>query len=104
VRSGITDTEYLHLLKAELPKAIDTAQPDLVIYNAGTDIYENDPLGAMKISEAGIIRRDEIVFTRALENRIPLLMLLAGGYSAQSADIVSRSLENLFKHVLELEL
>jgi histone deacetylase 11 len=104
IRSGITDAVYLKLLGAELPEAIDIAQPDLIIYNAGTDIYENDPLGGMKISEAGIIKRDEIVFTCALEHKIPILMLLSGGYAAQSAEIVSRSLEHLFQHVLRVAL
>jgi histone deacetylase 11 len=104
IRSGIIDAEYLNLLKQELPKAIKITRPDLIIYNAGTDVYENDPLGGMKISAAGIIKRDEIVFTCALEHKIPILMLLSGGYAAQSAEIVSRSLEHLFQHVLRVAL
>jgi histone deacetylase 11 len=38
---------------------MDFFQPEFVIYNAGTDILENDPLGRMNISPQGIIRRDE---------------------------------------------
>ena len=42
-------------------------EPELVIYNAGTDILRNDPLGGMNISEEGIIKRDEFVFSLARE-------------------------------------
>jgi len=104
VPSGIGDQAYLALLKEALPKALETSRPDLIIYNAGTDIYEDDPLGAMKISEAGIMRRDEIVFKSALELEIPILMLLSGGYSPLSADIIAHSVENLFRNVLKVEL
>jgi histone deacetylase 11 len=104
VRSGTADAEYLELLRTELPEAIKIAQPDLIIYNAGTDIYENDPLGAMRITEEGIRKRDEIVCACAFEHKIPILMLLSGGYAPQSAGIISRSLENLFQHVLKVAL
>jgi len=61
VSSGIADQEYLSLLYAKLPEAITDSEPQLIVYNAGTDIFEKDPLGRMKISAQGIINRDEFV-------------------------------------------
>lgn len=103
VRSFIKDAEYLPLLEDELLKAISKSKPGLIIYNAGTDIFEDDPLGAMCISEDGIIRRDEIVFKAALTNKVPIVMLLAGGYTSGSAEIIGRSLDNLLKNVIPAE-
>lgn len=78
-----------------MPRAIDEQQPALIIYNAGTDVYVNDPLGGLAITEEGIIERDEIVFQQALQNKIPILMVLSGGYHIKSGKIIARSLENL---------
>ena len=37
-------------------------QPDMVIYNAGTDILDGDPLGRMRVSAEGVAARDMAVF------------------------------------------
>ena len=99
VKSFIKDEEYLRLLKTELPKAINEFKPNLIIYNAGTDIFEKDPLGRMSVSSNGIIERDSFVFNIALKSQIPILMVLSGGYSKQSADIISDSIEKIVKDI-----
>ena len=43
-------------------KSFEEFTPDVVVYNAGTDILEGDPLGLLSISPEGIIERDRIVF------------------------------------------
>ena len=45
LKCGTTDTEYLSSLEEALQKAFREFQPDLILYNAGTDILEGDPLG-----------------------------------------------------------
>ena len=95
VESFIGDKEYLSLIGTNLIDAILNLRPDLVIYNAGTDIFQEDPLGDMNISQDGIIRRDEMVFKVAIRNNIPILMLLSGGYSKKSAAIIGKSIENI---------
>ena len=100
VRSNIQDNEYLEIVKKNLPEAINTAKPDLIIYNAGTDIFEKDMVGSMNISENGIKQRDEIVFEQALSRDIPIVMVLSGGYTKESAGIISKSIENLLKKVI----
>lgn len=104
VKIGINDNEYLALLKAELPKTLDQIKPNLIIYNAGSDIYQKHPLGQMKISAQGIIERDLFVFIQAKKHNIPILMVLSGGYSRESASIVSESIANILKNVLNLNL
>lgn len=95
VSKNTKDKEYLKIIKNELPAAIKRSKPDFIIYNAGTDIYKGDLIGMLSVSETGIIIRDEIVFKNAIDNKIPILMLLSGGYSKKSADITARSIENL---------
>lgn len=43
--SGAADAEYLALLAAGLGTAFRDFVPDIVLYNAGTDILAGDPLG-----------------------------------------------------------
>ena len=103
VRNSIRDNEYLKLLTTELPHAVEETKPGLIIYNAGTDLFENDPLGRMSISKDGIIQRDEHVFRLAKERGIPIMMVLSGGYTQESAGIISRSIQNLLENVLTEE-
>ncbi len=102
VRMFIRDREYLALLENELPPAIDESSPGLLIYNAGTDVLEGDPLGGMRITAGGIIRRDGIVFRTAIERKIPILMVLSGGYTRMSAGIIGKSIENILKNIIGL--
>ncbi len=95
--SFTSDSIYLHKLYTSLPKAISSSKPDFILYNAGTDIYEKDPLGRLSVSSEGIINRDEFVFDQALSNDIPILMVLSGGYSKESASIIGRSIENIIR-------
>lgn len=97
LESGTTDDHYLSILKKELPKALNESKPDLIIYNAGTDIYSKDPLGALGVSEQGIIKRDEFVFHQAIMGDIPILMVLSGGYTKESSGIIARSIENVIE-------
>ena len=46
IRSGTDDKEYLARLEEGLATSFREFSPDIVLYNAGTDILEGDPLGA----------------------------------------------------------
>eukprot|EP01116_Phalansterium_solitarium_P021062 TRINITY_DN6419_c0_g1_i1.p2 TRINITY_DN6419_c0_g1~~TRINITY_DN6419_c0_g1_i1.p2 ORF type:complete len:358 (+),score=95.54 TRINITY_DN6419_c0_g1_i1:208-1281(+) len=96
LRSGCRDSTYLSRLRDALIE-LDALQlaPDVLIYNAGTDILDGDPLGRLNISPEGVIARDEIVFGHAVERRLPIVMLLSGGYQKTNADVIARSIENL---------
>lgn len=91
----VDDAVYLGLLQRSLAQAIDTVKPDFIIYNAGTDILVGDSLGGMKVSAGGIIKRDAMVFQEALVRSIPIVMLLSGGYTDESNEVISASIDNL---------
>lgn len=97
IYNKIQDVEYLAMLQSNLPVAIEQCKPQLIIYNAGTDIFENDPLGGMGVSKKGIIERDAFVFAQARLHNIPIVMVLSGGYTSESAGIIGESIENLMK-------
>nr|ASU54223.1 histone deacetylase [Hevea brasiliensis] len=78
VVSGTTTNEYLRKLDEALELAGQKFDPELVVYNAGTDILDGDPLGRLKISPDGITARDEKVFMFARERNAPLVMLTSG--------------------------
>lgn len=93
---SMTETEdYLQIVKDRLPKAIAEVKPDLIIYNAGSDIFEEDPLGKLAVSADGVVERDAFVFQLAQQNKIPIAMLLSGGYVKESAPLIARSILNL---------
>ncbi|GMN35981.1 hypothetical protein TIFTF001_005667 [Ficus carica] len=75
--------------------AAQTFEPELVVYNAGTDILDGDPLGRLRISPNGITIRDEKVFRFARERNVPIVMLTSGGYMKSSARVIADSITNL---------
>ncbi|CAG0919766.1 unnamed protein product [Notodromas monacha] len=93
--TGTTDEEYLLALRSKLQEAFEEAKPDFVFFNAGTDILEGDTLGRLSITREGIIERDEIVFRKAKEAGVPIVMVTSGGYVARTAKIIADSIVNL---------
>lgn len=92
INRGISDRDYLDLLKQKLPAFLQTVdRPKIAFYNAGTDIYASDPLGGLNISEQGVLERDRFVFHTLTEAGIPWVMVLSGGYTKQSYLLVANS-------------
>ncbi|KAK3578775.1 hypothetical protein CHS0354_035683 [Potamilus streckersoni] len=89
------DDEYLNLVESNIEDALNEFQTDIIVYNAGTDILEGDPLGCLSITPKGIIQRDEIVFEKARKRGIPVLMVTSGGYQKTTARIIADSIINL---------
>lgn len=90
--SGTRDEAYLGQLKEDLPAFLRTIpQPKLAFYNAGTDIFEDDPLGRLRVSEKGVLERDRVVFHTLTAAEIPWVMVLSGGYTRQSYQLVAQS-------------
>ncbi|XP_056380166.1 histone deacetylase 11-like isoform X2 [Hyla sarda] len=92
---GTEDKEYLEKVETHVKGALNEVTPDVIIYNAGTDILDGDPLGGLSISPQGIIKRDEIVFSIARRRSIPILMVTSGGYQKRTARIIADSILNL---------
>ena len=89
---GCTDMPYLASLDAALARAWAmqaTQPPGLAFYLAGADPHENDRLGRLKLTAAGLAERDRRVFQALHERGIPVAVLMAGGYGRDLATTVS---------------
>ncbi|NDC36554.1 MAG: histone deacetylase [Proteobacteria bacterium] len=104
VPSSITDAEYLGLLQARLPEALDNFQAHMILYNAGSDIFIEDRLGRMRISEGSIYERDAFVFSEAFRRNIPIVMLLSGGYSSRSPQLIAGSILHMLRRHMADEI
>lgn len=78
--AGMEDAAYVTLVENTLEQLLDQVQPDIVLYDAGVDVYAGDPLGHLCISEAGIRERDTRVLQRLLARGIPVATVIGGGY------------------------
>lgn len=83
------DEQYLEALEESMTRALGEVQPDFCIYNAGVDIYEKDKLGRLRVSEAGIRRRDRYVLDRCVSAGIPVAATVGGGYD-KDVDALAR--------------
>jgi histone deacetylase 11 len=98
--SACQDAEYLRTLHQNLPGFLDSVGRSpigLAIYNAGTDVFAADPLGDLSLSATAILERDLYVTTQLRERGIPTVMVLSGGYSAQSYQLVADSVIRLLE-------
>ena len=77
---GCEDAPYLQALNRGLSELERRFAPDLILYLAGADPHEGDRLGRLALTDAGMIARDRAVFDWAWRRRIPLAMVMAGGY------------------------
>ena len=81
-----TDAEaYLARLDEGLDRALDDlTPPDLVLYNAGSDVLRGDPLGRMDLDLDAVTERDRRVLAAARAVGAPLLATASGGYTELS--------------------
>ncbi|MFN7220023.1 MAG: histone deacetylase, partial [Burkholderiales bacterium] len=80
---GTTDADYLKALAHGLGELFARCTSQLVIYLAGADPYEDDRLGRLKLSFAGLEARDRLVFEACRARGIPVAIAMAGGYARQ---------------------
>ncbi len=62
------------------------AQP--AVYIAGADPFSSDRLGRLNVTKAGLASRDQLVFSLCLNNRLPIAVVMGGGYADRIEDIV----------------
>ena len=96
IGKNTTDQEYLRLIDS-LVQDVDAYDPQFVIYNAGSDVLASDPLGCLSLSRETVVRRDEQVIRMCCNKKIPVVMLLSGGYQQVNAELIADSLENLYR-------
>ena len=73
--------EYFDRLTATLPAALEQFEPDIVFYNAGVDVHEDDRFGQMKLSTQDMRRRDAFAIEAARKWHIPTVVVYGGGYN-----------------------
>lgn len=86
---GTGDAEYLAKLSGACRLAIPGFRPDVLFYVAGADPYLEDQLGGLNLTIDGLKERDRVVMELALQEQIPVVVTLAGGYAADVADTVA---------------
>jgi acetoin utilization deacetylase AcuC-like enzyme len=75
---------YLKQLFTSLAAALDTFNPDLIIWIAGADNHRNDRFGQMLLTLKDLQRRDEVLLNAFVKNRIPVAVLYGGGYNREA--------------------
>jgi acetoin utilization deacetylase AcuC-like enzyme len=93
--SGQGDAEYLAALRAHVPRIYTEFRPDLILYLAGADPYEKDQLGGLLLSKTGLKERDRVVMEGARRLRIPIAVVLAGGYASEIEETVEIHLNTI---------
>lgn len=76
-------SEYLSTIEQSLSDIADPQSIDLVIYNAGMDPHEKAG-GVTGINTEVIRRREAMVFEWSKSHNLPIVWVLAGGYSGDS--------------------
>lgn len=59
---------------------VDIHQPDLIVFQAGSDCHHRDPKSSLKLTLHELYARDFFVFQIAACRRIPIVFVVAGGY------------------------
>ena len=85
---GTSDDPYLLALENGLRECFSSISPQLAVYLAGADPFEDDRLGRLKLSKRGLQQRDEMVLAICREKNIPVAIVMAGGYARNIVDTV----------------
>ena len=78
---GMGDREYLQEL-CRLPALLSSVEPDLVLYDAGVDVHEDDELGRLTLTDQGLFDRDYYVLRVCAAFKIPIATVVGGGYDS----------------------
>jgi acetoin utilization deacetylase AcuC-like enzyme len=81
--------------------AIRAYQPDVIIYDAGVDIHQDDELGYLNVSLDGLLARDVSMFALAKRYHIPIAAVVGGGYRTDHRQLVELHMQ-LFKAAFEV--
>lgn len=92
---GTGDDEYLAALEPALATAIEESEAEMAFYLAGSDPYEGDRLGRMKLTRAGLAARDRMVFEACRDAGLPVAVAMAGGYARDVEDTATIQAETV---------
>ncbi len=98
---GILESEkdtYLERTKAAVNQALSQFTPDLVMFIAGSDVYEKDILPGTKylrLPLSVLKERDQFVIDTFKTREIPLAMVFAGGYGPHVWEVHHQAVRHL---------
>lgn len=88
----LEDTAYLNKLHITLKEISKEFMPDIVLYDAGVDVFFGDQLGNLDLTLEGIFKRDCNVLEHFKSRKVPVATVIGGGYSPCDSDIAKRHL------------
>lgn len=97
--AGAGDPEYLEIARRVVLPMVRSFAPGLVIFSAGFDAHQLDPLGGMQLTSGGFAKFYEIILRELVARGIPSLFSLEGGYSLQALE---ESVPDLLETILEI--
>ncbi|MEQ1695346.1 MAG: histone deacetylase [Hyphomicrobiaceae bacterium] len=94
------DEAYLAACQHALA-AVLASNPDLILYISGVDPLATDRLGRLAVTHDGLIARDRAVFAACRKARVPVVILIGGGYADPITETVS-AYANSFRTLREV--
>lgn len=92
---GSDDVVFLAAVESGLPRALQRAQAELVIYIAGADPFAGDRLGRLGMTRPGLAQRDRLVFEYCRAYGLPVAVVMGGGYARDVNDVVEIHLQTI---------
>ncbi|OCQ22216.1 histone deacetylase superfamily protein [Pseudoalteromonas luteoviolacea] len=87
---GTDDNAYLSVIESTLTELIEQFNPDLVLYDAGVDVWQQDTLGKLDISWQGLEKRDRTVLKTCQSKGVPVATVIGGGYDKDHERLAKR--------------
>jgi len=88
--AGCTDSTYLATLHHWL-RELAKNPFDIIFFQAGVDILQEDRLGRMDITQQGLQRRNEMVYQFAWDMQVPFVICMGGGYPRDDWEPILRA-------------
>lgn len=89
---------FMQYLMNAISLPFEEFQPDFVIYNAGTDTMEGDPVTGLSQTAEAIRDRDLLVVETCRRAGIPVMMCMSGGYGERVPEVVAESLTHILTY------
>ncbi len=98
---GAGRSETLAAIEDGFERILAHGRPDLLLYQAGADPYQEDPYSPLLLDHEDLLARDLRVFEIAKREGLPVAWVLAGGYTEDTSKVVRVHL-NTFKAAFEV--
>jgi acetoin utilization deacetylase AcuC-like enzyme len=82
------DDAFLAALELHVPRILSDFGPDLAVYLAGADPWQDDRFGRLAMTKDGLAARDRLVLEACRDAGVPVAITMAGGYARDTEDTV----------------